>query len=220
MTIDKIHDRIDFITSKESGGYNTPGEKDTALDMAQMWVFNDYLPMWGKSQTANEALAPFLTELGFSTDSSGVYAVSSSLNFMRLAGIYAQGIDSSVPSGIPQIRKYEVTQVNADEEAAAYMSQENAVSSTNPIFIVTGLGAFKFYPEEVIAGKMRFLRRPATPVYAFSQVGRAITYTSVGSTQMEWNDLFINRVIAKALSILGVNLDNQKLIEYGLTYPQ
>jgi hypothetical protein len=66
---------------------------------------------------------------------------------------------------------------------------------------------------------MRFLRRPAAPVYGYSQVSRVITYNSGTSTQLEWNDLFINLVIYRALSVLGVQLSDEKLAQYGLTYP-
>lgn len=220
MTLDKVHSRINFISSKEIGGYFAPAEIDIALDLGQMMCVQELAPFYAVNQTAKEALAPFIHKLSFSTDSAGVYQVAANLSYMKLTSMTPSVTDNNVPAGVPTKRLTGCTIVNEDEEADAYMSQLNQFSTTNPLVVTEGLGKWQFYPEQVHAVIVRFIRRPAIPVFGYTQSGRAITYNSGTSTQLEWNDLFINMVIARALMILGINLTDEKLQQYGLTYPK
>jgi hypothetical protein len=220
MTLDKVHRRIDFISGKEISGAFTPEEKDIALDIAQMKVVSEFAPLYAVNQMVKEALAPFIYKLTDATAADGTYTVSPSLNFMKLTSLNVVVSDLTVPAGVPTNRKWPVTIVNEDEESEAFMSQLNQVSNTKPLVVVEGLGKYQFYPNDIAhAFNMRFLRRPAEPVYGYTQSGRGVTYNSGTSTQLEWNDLFINLVINRALGVLGIQLSDEKLQQYGLTYP-
>jgi hypothetical protein len=221
MTIDKIHSRINFIRDQETGGYNTPAEIDLALDMGSIWCFNDYASVYAVNQTAKEALSPFIYLLDFTTDSTGVYVINSNLNFLKLLSMDVVVNDPASPSYVQGHNRYFPVDIPGEDEVANRInSQLNPPGATAPVCIVTGQGAYKLYPAQVHAGKLRFLRRPAAPVFGYTEAGRVITYNSGTSTQLEWNDMFINKVIAKALNILGVNLDNDKLVAYGLQWPK
>jgi hypothetical protein len=225
MTIDKIHSRILLVLDQEISGYNTPPEIDRALDMASMWCFNEYASLYAVNQTAREALAPFIYSLDFVTDALGVFDVVNSLPtdefFIKLLTMDVVVNDTTAPSYVAgQNRYYAVDFIGDDEFASRMNSQLNPPSAKSPLGLVNGKGLYKLYPLQVHAGKMRFLRKPAAPVFGFSESGRVITYDAVTSTQLEWNNLFINRVIARALSILGVNLSDEKLAQYGLLWPK
>lgn len=225
MTIKQIHDRINFIRDQEIGGYNTPEEIDISLDMGSMWCFNDYAAMYAMNQTAREALAPFIYQGDFTTNSSGVINLTSLVAtdnyFMKLLSIDVVVNDTEAPAYVQSGNRYYPVEIsNEDEYANKVNSQLNAPGATNPVVLKLSQTEYRFYPAQVHAGKVRALRRPAKPVFGYSESGRVVTYDSVTSTQLEWNDMFVNKVIAKALHFLGVNLDDDKLATYGLNWPK
>jgi hypothetical protein len=107
--------------------------------------------------------------------------------------------------------------VGEDEWIKATKSQLRAASTANPIAREYGNG-FKLYPETTQIGKVTYLRRPNTPVYAYTLSGtanRTVTYNSAGTTQLEWGDVEINKIIAKVLGYLGVNLSEGDMTQFG-----
>lgn len=219
MTIDKVHERINFIRDQEIGGYNTPAEIDNALDTASMWCFNDYRERYATDVTAYEALAPFKKKLDFITSGGGTLTVSSLVGYEEYAQLLNIQV-AVVDADISAARKWDVTISTDDEMSSRQNSQLNPIAVTNPIAEELGVGVFQLYPETTHAGTIRYLKRPAKPVFGYTEAGREITYNSGSSTQLEWNDIFINKIIARALNILGVNLDNDKLVAYGLQWPK
>ena len=110
--------------------------------------------------------------------------------------------------------------IREDELPARRNSQLLAPSATRPIGIERASGSFKLYPEQVHAGTLRFFRRPAAPVFSYTQSGREIVYDVNTSTQLEWTEPYVNKVVLKALMFMGVNLDNPMLQQLGLALPQ
>lgn len=213
MNISEIHAFMDLITSQERGGFNTPAEKDSALDRASMTMFEFYRPIYAKSIEAKEALAPFRVKYDYTTDGEGQITLTSSLNFIRLLSMDVMVNDPDTPSGFNADRRYPVEFVNEDELANRLNSQNKQPTRTAPIADTHGVGWYDLYPQVVHAGTMYFLKRPAVPVYSYSQVGRVITYLPGSSTQLEWTEPYLNKVIFLALRYLGINLDNDKLVQ-------
>lgn len=213
MNISEIHDDINRILDQEQAGYFPPADIDAFLDRGSMWLFNRYRREYAGSVDAYEALAPFkATPLDYSTNGSGVYAIAGNLNYAQLLGVDVSVVDA----GTGQARRWPVEIIKEDELASRRNSQLLAPSATLPIALETASGAFKFYPEQVHAGTFRFFRRPAVPVFAYTQVGRTITYVSGSSTQLEWTEPYQSKVVGLALYYMAVNLDNPALQKIAL----
>lgn len=213
MTISDIHDFIDFQTFKERGGYNTPAEKDMALDRASMWELNQLFDLYGINTKTHDGLAPFKASVDYTTDSNGAYTVPSNLNYMHLLGIDVVVNDGTVPSPYDQNRRWKVDMVNEDELSERLNSQLKQPTQTSPVGIITGVGAIQLYPKAAYAGTIKYLRRPAVPKYGYTQSGDTISYDSGTSTQLEWTEPYLSQVIFKALQFLGINLDNPQLVQ-------
>lgn len=213
MNLGEIHDFIDIITSQERGGFNTPAEKDAALDRANMTLFEHYRPIYATSIEAKEALSPFRVKYDYTTNGTGEITLSSGQEFVRLLGMNVMVTDSTTPSGFDPDRRYPVEFVNEDELADRLNSQNKQPTRTAPIADTHGIGWYDLYPQVVHAGTMYFLKRPQKPIYVYNQVGRVITYDANASQQLLWTEPYINEVIFLALAYLGVNLSNEKLIE-------
>ena len=59
-----------------------------------------------------------------------------------------------------------------------------------------------------------YLRRPATPVLAYTYVDRVFTYLPNLSTQIEFYDVYANNIISRALKYIGINLDEAGVSQF------
>lgn len=213
MTIEDVHNFIDLITFQERGGYNTLAEIDSALDRASLTLFEYFRPLYAKDITAKEALSPFRVKYPFSTDGAGRITLTSGQLFVSLLAMEVEVYDADAPSGYNPTRTYDVTFPNEDELAERKNSQNDPPLATAPIADIVGVGWYNLFPAQVHSGNIYFLKRPAKPVFGYTQVGRVITYNSVTSTDLEWTEPYLNKVIFMSLKYLGSNLDNEALIK-------
>ena len=213
MNISEIHDFIDLITSQERGGFNTPAEKDAALDRASITLFEFYRPKYAKDIVAKEALSPFRVLYPFVTDGQGRITLTSGQNFVSLLAMEVEVYDPDTASSYNPIRTYDVEFPNEDELAERKNSHINPPKTIAPIADTLGVGWYNLWPQQVHSGNMYFLKRPAKPVFGYTQSGRVITYVSATSTQLEWTEPYLNTVIFLALRYLFINLDNEVLVE-------
>jgi hypothetical protein len=103
--------------------------------------------------------------------------------------------------------------VTQDELPYALTSQLRTVSTSKPIAKDRSTG-FQLYPQVLQTGFYNYLRRPATPVLGYTQTGRAITYNPNTSTQLEFTDVYINNIIARALKFWGINMAEQDIQQF------
>lgn len=214
MNISETHDFIDLICSQERSGFNTPAEIDEALDRASLTLFEFYRPNYAKTIEAKEALSPFRRKYDFVTNSSGEISISTGFDFTHLLAMEVVVVDSAAAAaGFNANRRYPVVFPNEDERADRLNSQIKQPTATSPIADIVGIGWYNLTPEIVHTGSIYYLKRPTKPFYSYSQVGRVITYLPSTSAQLEWTEPYLNNVIFLALRFLGINLNNEILIE-------
>lgn len=211
MNISEIHDFIDLITSKERGGFNTPAEKDSALDRASMTLFEFYRPRYARDIEAKEALSPFRRKYDYTTNGTGEISISTGFDFAHLLAMDVMVNDPDTISGFDDDRRYDVEFPNEDELAQRKNSQTNPPTRTAPIADIVNIAWYNLYPQVVHSGTIYYLKRPAVPVYGYTQSGRVITYVPATSTQLEWTEPYLNMVIFLAIRYLGINLQNEIL---------
>lgn len=211
MNISEIHDFIDLITSKERGGFNTPAEKDAALDRASLSLFEFYRKVYATSIEAKEALSAFRRKYDYTTNGTGEISISTGFDFTHLLGMDVMVNDPTAPSGFNPDRRFDVEFPNEDELANRKNSQTNPPTRTAPIADIVGVGWYNLYPEVVHSGTIYYLIRPPKPVFGYSQSGRTITYDPNTSTQLLWTEPWQNTVIFLAIRFLGVNLNSEVL---------
>lgn len=213
MNISEIHDFLDLITSQERGGFSTAAEKDAALDRASLSLFEFYRPVYAKNIQAKEALSPFRRKYDYITNGTGEISISTGFDFTHLLAMDVMVNDPTAPSGFDPNRRYDVEFPNEDELANRRNSQTNQPTRTAPIADIVNVGWYNLYPQVVHSGSIYYLKRPAKPFFSYSQVGRVITYLPNSSTQLEWSEPYLNSVIFLALRYLGINLNNEELVQ-------
>lgn len=221
MTIDKVHDDMDFIIDKYRQAWFSPPEKDAMLDRAQMTWFMElygnprqYQPgrfvpsmAYGVSQKISDSLSPFKKIAAFTSDVDGI--VSLPVDYVHLLSLNTSEVNAD--AGRAVLRPVQI--LNEDEIIERLESQVCPVSVSDPIGIINGAKKIQLFPAAVQVGKIFYMRRPVAPVYGYTQVGRVITYDSLTSTQLEWDEPNINTVMIKALQFLGINLSSSDLVQ-------
>jgi len=197
--IGQIYDLMRYIVRKERGAMPTIPEVMSALDSAQMIAYSEYFKFYATDQTIHDALDQFRVYQPFTSAADGSVAYPSDYQHL-LAGVF-----TVTGSTVNKVRF-----VQTDEFPDAITNQLRPVSSSKPIALDTATG-FQLYPQSQQTGAYNYMRRPTTPNLVYSQVGRKITYDIPNSTELEWLDVYIDNIIAKALKYLGVNTDEDKV---------
>ena len=216
MTIFETHRLLKLAADKADKGYFPPEELDDFLDMASRWLFTEYKPFYGKDRDKTAALLPFKESYDFTSNSSGVFSIVT-------ANVYVEklSLSASVFNNDLNITEYfDIDFINDDERAQRLNSQLRKVDTTSPVVEETIPGTFQIYPKQVTGGTVRFLREPKKPLFAYTQVGRVITHNAGASQDLEWTGMYLNKVIMKALTLMGITLDNSWLRENGMGLQQ
>lgn len=205
--ISQIVDFIQYIVRKERGVFITPAQATANLDAAQLDCFEDWFDLYGRTQDIHDALIPFRIPYQTTSDANGI--VTFPADYVHILG------SPYITSSYEPIRFY-----NEDEWPNAVNSQLRPATTTKPIAIDTSDG-FDMYPNATYTVRFVYLRRPVTPVYATivgGSNGRTLLYDAANSVQLEWNDAFVNKIIAVSLKYTGINMDEDKIVAFGEQY--
>lgn len=204
--ISNLYDFYQYVVRKERGVYQTPAQFTANLDAGQLDALEQYFRPYGENQTLHDALRPFRIYYQFTSNAAGFVTFPS--DYLHILGTVFTVSGSTVN---------EISFYNEDDFINALNSQLRPVSLSKPIARDTATG-FSIYPQSTQIGFFTYLKRPATPVYGYTQVGRAITYDPTTSTQLEWTDSYINNILAKALRYAGINMDEKGIYEFAEQY--
>ncbi len=207
-TIANIIDFTQYLIRKERGIFLQPAQCTTNLDAAQLDAFNDYFRLYVEDQYLHDALKPFKKYTQFTTDTAGFLTYASDCEHVLGTIFTVSG------STLNEVRIY-----NEDEFITALNSQLRPVSLQKPIGRYTSTGV-SIYPQSQQTGFYNYLKRPATPVYGYNQVGRVITYDPNTSIQLEWEDSYINNIISRSLKYVGINMEEKSISDFANQYSQ
>jgi hypothetical protein len=218
MTIDQCHRFLNFVIESEEAGYFNPERYDMALDAASMEKFTQDLPVYGTSEPMNESLSPFKRSLDVTNSTSPNGLITLPDEYEYLTSIIKVGYDN-----IRQKNTYYGIKIfNEDEMADALESQINPVTVNTPIAVrfgnTAGQKLIQLYPKNVNAVSLTYLERPKQPKFNYNQPdldGIQVTFIPTGSTNLNWKEADIYKILFRALTILGINLDDEKVVRYG-----
>ena len=222
MDLNDIHERILLELNKEQGQYLTHEEIDILLDRAQMHEFNllignnRELPNvrmgFGKTQGLAEDLMPFYQHTNL--DNADGKSIANAYN--------ASAKTYDLPSNVVYIisaRKgnSSVDILNPAEITARLDSEIIAPTASDPVAMLFQQGTVKqiqLFPAEADGVTVYYLKRPDAPSFVFTTSGREVLYDDENSTQMEWSDTAIERIIQRAIALAGVNLAATDVTQY------
>lgn len=204
--INDLYNLYRYVLRKERGVFVTITQFNANMDAGQTDAFLEYFKGYGANQEIHDALRVFKVYQPFTSTSSGFVTYPS--DYYHLLGNPFTVAGSTVNT---------LKFVNEDELSFALTSQLRAVTNAYPIAVDTATG-FSIYPQQTQTGAYFYLRRPATPNLDYTQVGRVVTYNAAGSTQLEWEEVYWNNILAKALRYAGVNMDEKGISDFANQY--
>lgn len=212
MTIQDVHNWLDFVANKPLGAFFSLEEIDNCLDRAQMEYFNSEYAVYAMAQKIQDSLSPFKASYNFLTEDSTAGLVSMPSTYMYFLG----GQIVIVVNGHTRTKSLKV--LSEDELAYRLDSQLRPVTVSSPVATIAGkvdeITKIQLYPKQPMAGTMFYLRRPAVPKFAYTQTGRVITYDPDNSVQLEWGESEIGEIMIRALVYLGVNASDANITQF------
>lgn len=222
MNVNDMYQICQFAINKAQNGYLTPSEFNLIINQAQV-SYQDYLLgefqqyQYGRPQarinySQNENIRQRLTPLL----ATSALAVNSGTGAITYPADYVQA-DSLLTSTLQRVRY-----TQQDSLYSYYNSTIDPVA-TNPIYMITSTG-FQFYPITIGTVTLNYIKEAPSivwayttvsgrPVYAATQTGVGVTPTT-GTVQPVWADVDLLEIIARALKLIGLNLQDGQLEQY------
>jgi hypothetical protein len=211
-----------YAINKSQNGYLTPSEFNLIINQAQV-SYQDYLLgefqqyQYGRAQARinyseneniRQRLSPLITETTLTINGTSGEA--------SYPNDYVQA-DAIITTAFKRVRF-----VQQDSLYSYYNSEIDPVA-TNPIYLIEPAG-FQFYPKTLGSAILTYVKEAPSIVWAYTTVsGRPVyapTQTGVGVTpitgtiQPIWADVDLLEIIARALKLVGVNLQAGQVEQY------
>lgn len=200
--INDVYNFLTFIVRKERGVFITIPEAMQTLDSAQLEATESWFAGYGTTQSLHDAIRKLRTQVQFTSAADGMVTFAS--DYLHMIGNPYTVTGSTINA---------VRFVGEDELPYALTSQLRPVSTAKPIAKDSSVG-FQLYPQVQQTGFYNYLRRPNTPVLGYTQSGRTITYDPSTSTQLEFTDVYIINIMARALKFWGINMSEQDIQQF------
>lgn len=227
MDLLEIHKRIRLAFNKDMTGYLLPEEIDRALDRAQIQEFRHLygddrkLPdsplAYGMTYKIHADLLPFKVLLEY--NSAAYNPITNPLGTAPL-GILTLPSDFVYPVSMTTQPGRPIKIVSEDELGYRVSSILRPPTVIRPIAVIGGrslasgfnsISRIQLFPEYGQIGKLFYLKRPNIPQLRGTISGRQFTYDAVNSIQLEWGDTVVDRLIERAIAILGENMQEDKI---------
>ncbi len=213
MDVNDIYELMQYIIAKNQQGYLAPDEFILTINQAQqsyqsylLGNFQTYTPgrpvakvELGQNSVVRQRLSPSIYNYNLAVDSTG---------FSPYPGDYLQADAMWSIYGNNRIRY-----VQQDSLYAFYNSVIDPVA-TNPIYLIEDVG-FRFYPVTTATAKLSYVRNAPNMVWGYTLDGNGNpVYDAASSTQPIWDDASMLEIIARALRMVGVNLQSAVVSQY------
>lgn len=221
MNVNDMYRICQFAVNKAQNGYLTPSEFNLIINQAQV-SYQDYLlgefqqyqygrPQaridYSQNQNIRQRLTPLIVDATLIIDASGESPYPA--DFVQADAIRTTAFDR-------------VRFVQQDSLYSYYKSQIDPIA-TNPIYLLEST-KFQFYPITLGSAILTYVKNApqivwayttvsGRPVYAATQTGAGVTPTT-GTVQPVWEDVDLLEIIARALKLIGLNLQDGQVQQY------
>jgi hypothetical protein len=220
MNVNDMYRICQFAINKAQNGYLTPSEFNLIINQAQT-SYQDYLlgefqqyqygrPQarinYSQNENIRQRLSPLITE--------------TTLTIISATGKAPYPNDYVQADAIRTTTFDRVRYVQQDSLYSYYNSTIDPVA-TNPIYLLEPT-AFQFYPKTLgMSGTsgngsavLTYVKDAPQIVWAYTTVSGRPVYDSASSVQPVWDNVDLLEIIARALKLIGLNLQDGQLEQY------
>lgn len=214
MTVDVAYQIVLFAASKNlQQGYVSPSDFNLVINQAQRsyqdWLVGEYQSYqpgrpvskvsFGQNQNVRQSLTPTIYGYILNLDSTG---------FSPYPGDFEKVDAMWTLYGNNRIRY-----IPQDDLWSVYNSRIDPYQS-NPFYLIEDLG-FRFYPRSLNQTKLSYVREAPAIIWGYiTDVNGLPVYNAATSANPVWADLDCLEIIARALRLIGVNLDANVISAY------
>jgi hypothetical protein len=211
MNVNDMYRICQFAVNKAQNGYLTPAEFNLTINQAQV-SYQDYLlgefqqyqygrPQarinYSQNENIRQRLSPLIKEATLTIDANGETPYPTD---------YVQA-DAVRTTAFERVRY-----VQQDALYSYYKSQIDPIA-TNPIYLLEPTG-LQFYPITLGSAILTYVKDAPTIVWAYTTVSGRPVYDSATSTQPVWDNVDLLEIIARALKLIGLNLQDGQVQQY------
>lgn len=214
MNVNQVYDLMKFISNKNQNGYLKPDDFNTSINTAQrsyldllLGEYQKYQPRrpiapieFGQNERIRQSISPLIYgTILYPFSYSGVAPFPSDYEYNdAMWGLYGY---------------YNIRFIQQDR-LDSYLHSVIDPVVTNPVYLINHEG-FLFFPNDIGAAKMSYVRTPPTIKWAYIEDGnkRAI-YDPLNSIDPVWYETDMLEIVVRALQLLGVNLQLGAVIQY------
>jgi hypothetical protein len=211
MNVNDMYRICQFAVNKAQNGYLTPSEFNLTINQAQV-SYQDYLlgefqqyqygrPQarinYSQNENIRQRLSPLITNATLTINGSGEVAYPAD---------YVQA-DTVITTDFKRVRF-----VQQDSLYSYYNSEIDPIA-TNPIYLLEPTG-FQFYPVTLGSAILTYVKDAPEIVWAYTTVNGRPVYSSGTSVQPVWDNVDLLEIIARALKLIGLNLQDGQVQQY------
>ena len=211
MNVNDMYQICQFAINKAQNGYLTPSEFNLTINQAQV-SYQDYLlgefqqyqygrPQarinYSQNENIRQRLSPLITSATLTINGSGESAYPAD---------YVQA-DTIITTAFNRVRF-----VQQDALYSYYNSQIDPIA-TNPIYLLEPTG-FQFYPVTLGSAILTYVKDAPEIIWAYTTVSGRPVYSSGTSDQPVWDNVDLLEIIARALKLIGLNLQDGQVQQY------
>jgi hypothetical protein len=212
MNVNDMYRICQFAVNKAQNGYLTPAEFNLTINQAQV-SYQDYLlgefqqyqygrPQarinYSQNENIRQRLSPLITE--------------STLTINGTTGKSPYPADYVQADAVRTTAFERVRYVQQDSLYSYYKSQIDPIAS-NPIYLLEPTG-LQFYPITLGSAILTYVKDAPQIVWAYTLVSGRPVYDSATSTQPVWDNVDLLEIIARALKLIGLNLQDGQVEQY------
>lgn len=215
MTVDEMYRIEQFILNKNQNGTLPPSQFNLINTQAQydhlQWLIGDikkYLPgrpippvAWGQTAKIRQSLTPFIQP-------------PTTLNIDGITGLTPYPPDyemwDTMYWGIYKQRVKFIQQGRLD----SHLNSAISPVSRNPVFLSIYTG-FQLYPTSIGTTQLSYIRSPRAIIWGYTNdIYNRPIYNPATSSDPEWEREDCMEIIARALRMVGVNLQSAAVSQY------
>jgi hypothetical protein len=211
MNVNDMYRICQFAVNKAQNGYLTPSEFNLTINQAQI-SYQDYLlgefqqyqygrPQarvnYSQNENIRQRLSPLITNTTLTINGSGEVAYPAD---------YVQA-DTIITTAFKRVRF-----VQQDSLYSYYNSEIDPIA-TNPVYLLEPTG-FQFYPVTLGSAILTYVKDAPEIVWAYTTVSGRPVYSSGTSVQPVWDNVDLLEIIARALKLIGLNLQDGQVQQY------
>ena len=212
MNVNDMYRICQFAVNKAQNGYLTPSEFNLIINQAQV-SYQDYLlgefqqyqygrPQarinYSQNENIRQRLSPLITQATLTIDGTSGEA--------PYPADYVQA-DAITTTTLKRVRY-----VQQDALYSYYNSEIDPIE-TNPIYLLEPTG-FQFYPITLGIAILTYVKDAPQIVWAYNLVSGRPVYDSGASVQPVWDNVDLLEIIARALKLIGLNLQDGQVQQY------